>query len=578
MELTSSNIVPIPAGSVSPNLVLPPAVLSMIVEDAGEGVLVADMRAPEQALVYVNAAFEQITGYDRAEALGKNCRYLQGSDRLQPEINLIRRAFEAGEPVTVTLRNYRRDGAMFWNHLRLAPVSDSQGVSHFVGFMRDVTQVLATASRLAEAVHTDRLTGCLSRDAVFEELGSLCARRMTLLAKIDVVRFHEINSGYGHETGNALLIEIARRLQGLGADLVGRVGSDTFAVAFAIERRDEAPARLASVMPRLEERYLLPGANLEVRLAVGFVVCEAGADPLVMVRQAGAALSRCKATLLRRPCEFDARGEQEVRQRLRLTAELQHAVAADEFIYHFQPQVDLATGEVAGAEALLRWRHGLFGLQPPDRFVTLAEQTGLILDIGAQGLPKVADFAVRVNGTRASPMTFSVNVSVVEFTHRDIVSFVEDVMARSGADPTWFTLELTESLMAEDSPQLLEMFDRLRQLGVGLSIDDFGAGYSSLGYIERLPVSEIKLDRSFVTDLDRSAAKQAIAQSVIRIGEALGLGVVAEGVERRAELDILREMGCRLGQGNLFSRPVTPEAFTAIALDGLPPRAHRELR
>jgi PAS domain S-box-containing protein/diguanylate cyclase (GGDEF)-like protein len=545
---------------------LPEDVSSAIVEHAQEGILVADVRSADSPIVYVNRAFEAITGYSREETIGKNCRYLQGSDRLQPEIDVVREALAAGEAARVRLRNYRKDGSLFWNDLHLVPVTDPAGApTHYVGLIGDVSEGVATALRLEQMMHTDQLTGCLNRDGLVQKLSSRPPSSRVLLIKLDIERFHEINGGYGYDSGDALLRATAQRLMTLGAELVGRVGNDQFALAFAIAGDADVAEALQRLTRSLAPRFALPGADLKVRFAIGFVTGTPGADPMRLVRQAGAALADSKATPLRRPCEFAAEREAIAHNRLQMTAELQRALSADEFIYHYQPQVNLLTGKIVGAEALVRWQHPLFGLQHPGRFIALAEETGLILDIGASGLRDVARFVVGFNRDRAEPLCFSFNVSPIELTHRDMVAFVRLVLEETGADPAWLTLELTESLLAEDSPEMLSIFRGLRDLGIGLSIDDFGTGYSSLRYLERFPLTEIKIDRSFVSGLHGSAAKRVIVEAVIKLGSELGVRVVAEGVEQQTERDLLAAMGCSLAQGYLFSRPLPASEFSAVA-------------
>jgi PAS domain S-box-containing protein/diguanylate cyclase (GGDEF)-like protein len=539
---------------------------SAIVEQAPEGIVMADMRLPGARITYVNRAFETITGYSREEAVGKNCRYLQGNDRLQPEVAAIREALAAGAAINVRLRNYRKDGSLFWNDLHLVPLGAGTP-SYYVGIMRDVTQAVATAARLEQTEHLDRLTGCLNRDALVERLSARTASRRVLLIKLDVAGFHEINGGYGYDIGDALLRSTASRLAIFKADLVARVGSDQFALAFAIDDSSNVPELVERLAESLAARFVLPGADLKVRFAIGFVFGAPGADAMVLVRQAGAALAESKASSLRRPCEFAAQRQAKARDRLRMTAELQQALLADEFIYHFQPQIDLASGKIVGAEALIRWQHALFGLQLPGRFIALAEETGLILDIGAAGLRDVAHFAATINRTRADPLCFSFNISPVEFTHRDMVAFVQSILADTGVAPACLTLELTEGLLTQDSPEMLRIFRAIRDLGIGLSIDDFGTGYSSLSYLERFPLTEIKIDRSFVAGLPHSSAKRVIVEAVIKLGIELGVRVIAEGVEQEIERDVLAMMGCTLAQGMFFSAPLSVAEFGKVVGD-----------
>ena len=539
---------------------------SAIVERAQEGILVADIRSADARIVYVNSAFEAITGYTREEAIGKNCRYLQGSDRLQPEIGVMRQALATGTATQVRLRNYRKDGRLFWNELHLVPIKGAAGApTHYAGFIRDATEAVAVTDRLERMTHTDRLTGCLNRDALVAQLSSRATSNRVLLVKLDIARFREINGSYGYDVGNALLGATAQRLTTLRADLVARVGNDQFALAFTVGNHTDMDEILERLTHSLGARFALPGVDLSIRFAIGFVVGAAGVDALALIRQAGAALADSKAHPLRLPREFVAERQAKTHHRLQMTAELQRALAVNEFVYHYQPQIDLGSGEMIGAEALVRWRHPLFGLQQPDRFIDLAEETGLILDIGVAGLRDVARFAVEVNRTRRKHLSFSFNVSSIELTHRDIVSLVRRVIDETGVDPAWLTLELTESLLAEDSPEMLNIFRRLRELGIGLSIDDFGTGYSSLRYLERFPLTEIKIDRCFIAGMAQSAVKRVIVEAVIEIGAELRVRVIGEGVERESERDMLVRMGCSLAQGNFFNPPLPADAFSKIA-------------
>lgn len=413
----------------------------------------------------------------------------------------------------------------------------------------------------------DSLTSCLSRDALLPALADLTATESVLVVKLDVAQFHDINSGFGYDLGDLLLKEIVSRLGLLGATLVARLGSDQFALAFTIDDPNDVLIKVKQLAQILHPRYDLPGAGLTVRFAIGYALGAAGCDGLGLARQAGAALAQSKTSQMLEPHAFEIDSEQQARRRVRLAADLQYGVSANEFLYHYQPKVDLLTGALVGVEALLRWNHGVFGMQSPDRFVALAEQTGLILDIGAKGMYAVAEFAVRVNRNRLRPLCFSINVSVVEFTHRNIVAFVAQLIQDTGVEPGWLTLELTESLFVSESDSMLRVFKSLRDLGVGLSIDDFGTGYSSLRYVERFPVTEIKIDRSFVGDLQHKAVNRIIISSVIELGAALKIDVVAEGVETEAERALLESMDCPLGQGYLFARPLTEQALLAFAHD-----------
>ncbi|RYE03935.1 MAG: EAL domain-containing protein [Sphingomonadales bacterium] len=544
----------------------PPSAATLAMTLCADGILVADMRMRGQPIVQVNSAFEAITGYTAEEAIGKNCRYLQGSDRLQAEIAEVRAALTEGRACSVTMRNYRRDGTMFRNALRLVPLRDDTGdVTHFVGLIRDVTH----------AAGVDRLTGLFDRYGLLDRLAELTAPRVTalLMVKVDIVRFHDVNNGFGYDIGDALLCSAAARLATLPAAAVARIGSNSFALAFEMDDPRGAASVVEDILELLKPRFILPGASLAVQFAAGFAIGSVGADTLQLVRQAGAALQRSKSTPAHRPHAFVAADERDARNRIRLASELQMAVANQELLFHYQPQVDLGTGDLVGAEALLRWNHGAFGLQPPDRFIGIAEETGAILDIGAWGLRTIAAHAAQVNRGRRRPIRFSLNVSVMEFMQRDMVALVRQVLDETGCDADWLTLELTENLMIPEPANIRRAFEGLRHLGVGISIDDFGTGYSNLRYLESFPLSEIKVDRSFVHDVAHSLGKRAIAESIVKLGAALDIRVVAEGIETETERAIMRTLGCSVGQGYLFAAPLDEAQFGRLLNEGL---IHRE--
>lgn len=542
--------------------VVPQVASLLALAHTSDGMLVADMRLGGQPIVHVNPSFEMITGYPAAEAIGKNCRYLQGSDRLQPEIAEIRAALAEGRACSVTLRNYRRDGTMFHNALRLEPLRDDNGhVTHFVGLMRDVTH----------AAGIDRLTGLLDRYGLLDKLKAIEGRAnsLLLLVKFDILRFHDVNSGFGYDVGDALLRSVAARLATQPAVAISRTGTNSFALAFELDDASRASSVVADVLDLLRPRFVLPGASLAVQFAAGFTIGVGNTDPLQLVRQAGAALQRSKAMPTHPPHPFAAADERDARNRIRLANELQTAVSNEELLFHYQPQIDLGSGELVGAEALLRWNHGAFGLQSPARFIGVAEDTGIIMEIGAWGLRTLATHAVRVNRGRRTPFRFAFNVSVIEFTRRDMAAFVERVLEDTGCRGEWLTLELTENLLIPEPDDIRRSFEHLRRLGVAISIDDFGTGYSNLRYLERFPLSEIKIDRSFVHDVAHSTAKRVIVESIVKLGAALDIRIVAEGIETEAERAMMRALGCSVGQGYLFAAPMDALQLERLLNDGL---------
>ncbi|MDP3256777.1 MAG: EAL domain-containing protein [Bosea sp. (in: a-proteobacteria)] len=557
------------------------SLLPTLVEEFCDGVAIARVSAGNAPLLYVNKAFERLTGYARDEALGKDCRYLQGNDREQPEIARIAAAIKAAEAVDVTLRNQRKDGSVFWNSLSLRPFTIS-GELLYLGILRDASATRQTEIALDRAANLDGATGCLNRQSFLVSAERRFATRdgPVLIVKLDVIGFHDINAGYGFDVGDALLMETGRRLRETGAALVARIGANEFALAFEPPTEESGPEFVAEVCAALAPDFVIPGANVSLRFAIGYAQGKAEGKVISLIRNAGAALHAAKAAPLSGPRRFRRADEDEARNRVQLTRELKAAAAGDQFFHHFQPQIDLTTGEWVGAEALIRWNHPLFGILPPGRFIEAAERTGLLLDLGERGLAAVAAFARRINSGRQRPLRFSVNVSATEFLHRDMAEIMERVIRQAGVDPAWLTLEITESMFLNDTPGVLDAFRRLRDLGVGLSVDDFGTGYSNLRLLEVFPVTEIKIDRSFVAELASSQSKIVIVRAIIDLGRALGVAVVAEGVETEAQRALLAGMGCPIGQGFLFGPPVGAGDFAAglaqACPDGRPIGAGRD--
>ncbi|MAU97943.1 MAG: diguanylate cyclase [Fulvimarina sp.] len=540
-------------------------ILPALVEELPDGIAIAQRSMANTPLLYVNKSFERLTGYARHEVIGKDCRYLQGSERDQPEIARIRAAIEAAEPVDATLRNYRKDGSAFWNSLSLRPAWVGEELL-YVGIMRDVSAIRQANIALDRAANLDGTTGCLNRQSFLLAAEARFAKdpaATVLVVKLDAISFHDMNAGYGFEVGDALLAETGRRLREAGAVLVARMGANEFALAFELPDETSAESIVASVSAALAADFVVAGANVSLRFAIGYATGQAGGGAIPLIRNAGTALWAAKADPLGGPRRFQDADYEEARRRVRMTRELKVAVANDEFVCHYQPQVDLITGEWVGAEALIRWNHPLFGSQLPGRFIETAERSGLLLDLTERSLTTVATFARRVNTRREKALRFSVNVSAGEFLQHDMAEMLDRVLGLTGADPAWLTLEITESMFLHDTPGVRDAFERLRQIGVGLSVDDFGTGYSNLRSLETFPVTEIKIDRTFVSDLATTPSKMVIIRAVIDLGRALGLTVVAEGVETDVQRAMLCDLSCPVGQGYLFGKPTDDEDFYA---------------
>jgi PAS domain S-box-containing protein/diguanylate cyclase (GGDEF)-like protein len=530
-------------------------------------VVLADMREKDIPLIWLSKQFTVITGYSEAEALGKNCRYLQGSDRLQPEINEIRNAIRDGESVTVIMRNYRKNGELFWNELSLAPhLSDDGIIIYYVGIIRDVTISKLNNDKMVLNATSDRLTGLLNRDSVFKAIEAITLPDgyRLMVIKLDIVGLHSINISSGYDAGDEVIRKIATRLQSLEPDTLGRVGNNEFAFAFSLSPALNEETILLKIAGVMRPPLAMPDAIINVRYALGYTVGEPGQPTTSLTQQAGYALHASKSDTARAPRRYNHADARLTALRNRTASELQQAIRDGDFVYHYQPQFDIKSRRIVGVEALLRWNHPVFGLQFPDKFIAIAEETGLISSIERAGIREVATLAAKINKSRSNPIVFSINISPVEITSGTLERMIQDVIGISNFEPQFLTLEITESLVTDSTDDIINLFARLRAIGVGLSIDDFGTGYSSLRSIERFPISEIKIDGSFTRNVLNGGIKRIVIETILALGRELGVRVVAEGIETEEHLNAFSEIGCRVGQGYLFSRPVPAEQLAVL--------------
>ena len=533
--------------------------LQRAVEAAQNGILVADAQQPDLPLVYANPAFSAITGYALDDTLGRNCRFLQGSDRDQPGLAALRAALTDGREVSVVLRNYRRDGSLFWNELLVAPVRDDAGrLTHFVGVQQDITETRRNEERLAfQALHDD-LTGLPNRRALLARLRALPEAPGIALLLIDIDQFKLINDTLGHAFGDDVLRALALRLRGAlpEAVLLARFGGDEFVAA--APRREEASLQqvLAAVLAAVREPLDVRGMIQHLTPSIGVALApEHGNDAETLVRNADAAMYEAKKQGRNAIVFYSAPMHAAVRTRLDAVSRLRNADLGSELALHYQTMHDGRDGSILGVELLLRWPHGPAELRSPDALVPVLEETGLILPVGRWVLDQACRRQRMLQSLGPRDCRVAINVSALQIMHGTLVEDVQAALAAHDADPALLELELTESALMADPRAAEQTMWRLKRLGVSLVIDDFGTGYSSLAYLKRLPVDRLKIDRTFVRDVLTDADDALICGSIIALAHNLGLEVVAEGVETEAQRQWLAERNCDAMQGYLFTRP-----------------------
>jgi diguanylate cyclase (GGDEF)-like protein len=416
--------------------------------------------------------------------------------------------------------------------------------------------------RLNRAAFYDQLTGLANRTQLVEELDGAMAGAATgdaTLTLVDLDHFAETNDALGHQFGDQLLVTVAQRLQRQLDPLltVARIGSDIFAVLGAGALNTPAAIHALFAAP-----FSIDGQDVQVSATLGLVRLfehdGSGADAL---KDADIALKRAKTQQRGGHFYFSRSMGVEIRERVRLMHALRSGVARGELFLAYQPQVDLATHRPFGAEALLRWRLEDGTMIPPDRFIPIAEYSGLIVEIGGWVLREACLELMRLRGAGYLDFTMSVNVSQAQFRHPHFVDVLRAALRDTGAPAEYIELEITESMAMEEPQLLAEMLADVKRTGVSIAIDDFGTGFSSLSHLQRLKVDRLKIDRAFVTEITGSARGSSIAEMVIQLGRNLGLSVIAEGVEDERQAQILHALGCPLAQGYLFSRPLSPEAL-----------------
>ena len=540
--------------------------LESVVVTANDAVLITEAEPidlPGPRIIYVNDAFTRMTGYSAEEVLGRTPRLLQGPLSSRVTLDRLRAALARWESITVEMCNYRKDGTEFWVEFSIVPVTNAHGwYTHWVSVQRDITARKQIDSLRHQATHdalTELPNRVLLQDRLTQALAD-AARDATPIALLllDLDRFKEINDTLGHHVGDQLLQRIGPRVLELlcGADTMARLGGDEFAVLLPGAEEAAATALATEILAALAVPFMLEGQSLDVGASIGIALAPAhGDDAATLLRHADVAMYVAKRGH-QGHAVYDPAQDGNNPLRLGLMGELRAAIAQGELLLYYQPKLDHTSGRVSGVEALLRWPHPVHGLIAPDQFIPLAEQTGLIAPLTWWVLETA--LAQCQTWARAGLLLgVAVNLSARTLHDLALPARITALLATYGVPAGLLTLEVTESALMADPTRALNVLTQLAEQGVCLAIDDFGTGYSSLAYLKRLPVHQLKIDRSFIQHLVEGGADAAIVASTIGLGHHLGLRVVAEGVETAEAWQLLAASGCDVSQGYHLSRPVT---------------------
>jgi diguanylate cyclase (GGDEF)-like protein/PAS domain S-box-containing protein len=547
-----------------------------LVQNATDLITVIDT---DDTVRYQSPSVRRVLGYEPGDLEGTNFFDLINEDDA-PRVRSFLASSSAGQNL-IDARLRHQNGTWLSVEMTANDLTADPNVAGIVLNTRDVSERRAFEEQLQHQAFHDTVTGLANRALFHDRVHHALERQgrdgeaLSILL-LDLDDFKAVNDSLGHAVGDRLLIEVGNRLRTLvrGADTVARMGGDEFAVLMEEAREEEAGETAERILEGLKAPFQLDGKDVLVRASLGIAIVEAGDDregAEEFLRNADVAMYMAKAEGKGRYQVFEPTMHNSVLKRLELRADLLRAVEAQEFVLYFQPIYELSSGELAGVEALIRWQHPERGLVPPDQFIPLAEETGLIVPIGKWALEEACREAIvlqRAQPRKAQPLTMAVNLSAKQLQEPDLVRDLASILRESGLNPQNLHVEITESVMMADTDFSVTRLKELKMLGVRLAVDDFGTGYSSLNYIRRFPIDVLKIDRSFIDGITDQGEVSALSEAILQLSRILKLHAVAEGIETREQLDRLLELRCELGQGFLFARPLERKAIEALVASG----------
>lgn len=542
--------------------------LSGAVQQTADLIVITDRNG---LIEYVNPAFVATTGYTKEEAIGSTPRLIK-SDKHDDEFyarlwdTLLR-----GEVFQDVVINRRKNGSLYYEEKSITPIkNDAAEITHFVSAGKDITDRMRVQERLQFLAHHDVLTGLPNRALFLERLAHAVSRRQwtrrpMAVIFLDLDRFKYVNDTLGHDIGDSALQIAAQRLASCirDGDTVARLGGDEFTILLEdLSSADHVPLIARKILDALALPFTVGGAEFFITTSIGITIYPDDAqDALSLLRNADSAMYRAKEVGRNNFQYYSKELGLKAQDRLNMEVRLRRALERAEFAVHYQPQVDLTSGRTTSYEALLRWDHPELGMISPLQFISLAEDTGLIVPIGEWVLRTACEQAGRWQRSSEVPVGVAVNLSGRQFAEPALVQTVQEVLRQTGIAPGLLELEITENVLMQNVSETIETLQALAAMGVALAIDDFGTGYSSLSYLKRFPIARVKIDQSFVRDLASDPDDASIVTAIIAMAHNMDVGVIAEGVETEAQLTFLRSRYCDCAQGFLFGAAQPPQSI-----------------
>ena len=536
--------------------------LSAALEQTADSVSIISLNG---TIEFVNAAYEKTTGYRKEEAVGQNARLLKSGKHDKNFYRNMWKTILEGNIFFDVFINRRKDGSLYYEETSISPLKNEDGaILKFISVGKDITERMETQQRLHYLAHHDVLTSLPNRSLFLDRLNHALTRitdkneRLAVLF-LDLDRFKVINDTLGHDIGDRVLIDLAKRLDTCvyKGDTIARLSGDEFAIIIEnLEHTDQATNLARSILHDLSKPFVIGNHTLFVSVSIGISVSPIdGEDSKTLLKHADIAMYRAKDKGRNTYQYYSADMSTRALERLSFETHLRYALDRNEFFLIYQPQMDAKTEKLIGVEALLRWNHPDLGQIMPTDFIPILEETGLIPQVGEWVINSACEQVSRWHREHDTSFRLSINISARQFSSPNLISTINAALVNSGLDPRLLEIEITESIIMRDDQWVRMTFQALKDMDIRIAIDDFGTEYSSLNYLKRFPVSSLKIDRSFVRDITTDPDDAAIVQAIIAMGKSLKLQVIAEGVENKEQLDFLIKQDCDLVQGYLFDLP-----------------------
>lgn len=542
------------------------------IESSRDGIMITDAQTANHPILYINPAIARISGYSPEEVIGHSGRIFLGDNLQQPEANTLRDLLREGKEGSVILACYRKDHVQFWNELTVSPVRDENArITHYISIFKDVTERKRQEAALLKSANFDALTELPNRVLLLDRLdlaisSGIRHNRKVGLLFINLDNFKVINDSLGHDAGNTLIQKVAKRLHSClwDGDTLARVGGDEFVFLLdEIGNEENIIGISRRIFDSLTKPLELGGQEVVISASIGASVFPRdGESAATLLQRANLAMHRAKEQGHNNFQFFTEEMHSRINHRLTMETQLRKAIEREEFVLYFQPQVKLANSRIVGAEALIRWKHPEMGLLAPGQFIPLAEETGLIVPIGEWVLHTACSEAKRWQGALRSPIVVAVNLSARQFRQNNLLDVIHKTLTFHGMQPSQLELEITESLVMHEPEKTTILLRQMKEMGLHISLDDFGTGYSSLAYLKNFPVDRLKIDKSFIQDV-------AIVRAVIQLARSFNLETIAEGVEDKDTLHLLRHLNCDIVQGYYFAHPMPADAFMDWLASGI---------